>query len=242
MMLTGSAPIEKQVLDFCKIAFSVPLVEGYGLSESTAHCTSAYVYPNETGTIGGLSPLVKVKLRDLPEFNYRITDHPPRGELMIYGPSVMQGYFKDPEKTAEALENGWLKTGDVAQINPNGSLKIIDRAKNIFKLSQGEYIAPEKLENIFLRSNLISQMWITGNSTKNHIVAFVYPDPEVVGAEYNDDDVIERILAEIKRLASEFKLNSLELPKQFKLLKEPFTIENGFLTNTMKFKRHFAKE
>jgi long-chain acyl-CoA synthetase len=79
----------------------------------------------------------------------------------------MKGYFNETEKTAEAFDGKWLKTGDVAQFIPNGSIKIIDRVKNMFKLSQGEYIAPEKLENVYLRSGLINQIWVTGNATES---------------------------------------------------------------------------
>ena len=83
--------------------------------------------------------------------SYYHTDSNPRGEICFKGNSVFEGYFKAPDKNAEAFdEEGWLKSGDVGMIFPNGSLKIIDRAKNIFKLSQGEYIAPEKLENIYI--------------------------------------------------------------------------------------------
>jgi len=93
---------------------------------------------------------------------------------MMWGPSIMKGYFKNPEKTAEALtSDGWLMSGDVGAILPNGALKIIDRAKNIFKLSQGEYIAPEKLEQIYIQSAYVQQIWIHGESLQNHILAFI---------------------------------------------------------------------
>jgi len=90
--------------------------------------------------------------------NYFATDKPyPRGELQMKGASVTSGYYKRPEKTAEPFDNdGWFKTGDVVMVYPNGSIKIIDRSKNIFKLSQGEYIAPEKVENVFGLSTLIA--------------------------------------------------------------------------------------
>ena len=83
--------------------------------------------------------------------NYYTTDKPnPRGEICMWGPGVMGGYFKNPEKTAESMHGKWICSGDVGMILPNGELKIFDRAKNIFKLSQGEYLAPEKLENVYV--------------------------------------------------------------------------------------------
>ena len=164
MMATGSAPIEAHVHSFLMICFCIPVVEGFGMSEVGGGVTTTLFENPVTGTIGGPKTNAKFKLREIPEMNYLTTTTPPRGELMIKGPAVMEGYFNNPEKTAEALQNGWLLTGDVCQINANGSVKIIDRAKSIFKLSQGEYIAPEKLENIYSRSNRILQLWIHGTS------------------------------------------------------------------------------
>jgi len=104
----------------------------------------------------------------------------PTGECVFWGPSVMTGYFKNPEKTAEAFdgppENGWLKSGDVVKVFPNGSIKIIDRAKNIFKLSQGEYVAPEKIENILIQSPWLGQVWLHGDSLNNHCLLFAVID------------------------------------------------------------------
>ena len=97
------------------------------------------------------------------------------------GATVFSGYYKRPDKTSEAFDaQGWLKTGDVALIYPNGSAKIIDRSKNIFKLSQGEYIAPEKLENIFSLSPVIAQTFIYGDSLRSCTVAVIVPEPDKV--------------------------------------------------------------
>lgn len=113
---------------------------------------------------------------------YEVTDKPyPRGELLLKGMPVFKGYYKNPEKTAEAFdEQGWFKTGDVVKVFENGSLKIIDRSKNIFKLSQGEYIAPEKIEGIFGLSPFIAQCLVYGNSFKNSCVAIVVPEEPVI--------------------------------------------------------------
>ena len=164
-MVTGSAPIDKAVIDYLKICFCCPIAEGYGLTESAAgSCVCAMDDP-VTGHVGGPVESVKIRLKDLPEMNYLSSDLPyPRGEICMQGPSIFSGYYKRPDKTAEAFEDGWFLTGDVAQVYPNGSIKIIDRSKNIFKLSQGEYIAPEKIEQIFTLSPMISQAFIYGDS------------------------------------------------------------------------------
>ena len=146
-MVTGSAPIDKTVIDLLKISFCCPIVEGYGLTESAAGTCIMDVEDPVTGHVGGPIEAVKFRLKDLPEMNYTSADKPyPRGEVCMKGPCIFSGYYKRPDKTAEAFdEEGWFLTGDVAMVYPNGSLKIIDRSMNIFKLSHGEYIAPEKV-------------------------------------------------------------------------------------------------
>ena len=151
-MVTASAPIDTAVLEFLKICFGAPIIEAYGLTESGGATTGTWINDNISGTVGGPGRTSKLRLRDVPDMNYFSTDKPyPRGEVCIKSSGLFNGYYKKQEKTEEAFDqDGWFLTGDVGVILPNGSLKIVDRAKNIFKLSQGEYIAPEKLENIFV--------------------------------------------------------------------------------------------
>lgn len=137
-------------------------------------------------------------------------------------------------------------------VYPNGSIKIIDRAKNIFKLSQGEYIAPEKLENIYVQSNFVLQSWIYGDSLRDYIIGFFILDPLVV-KQWSEVNKIEEISVpnnatfrqevydDLIKLATHNKFNSLEKPKQMRLLIDPFTVESDLLTPTMKLKRNIAK-
>jgi len=164
-----------------------------------------------------------MRLKDIPEMSYYSTDKPnPRGEVCFWGPSVTKGYFKNPEKTAEAFHGEWLRSGDVGMVLPNGALKIVDRAKNIFKLSQGEYIAPEKLENVFIQSEWASQIWIHGDSLHDWILAFVVLEParvkketgnELTDEACNSEELKKTVLKDLLKLAAENNLSGLEKPK-----------------------------
>jgi long-chain acyl-CoA synthetase len=128
------------------------------------------------GHVGGPMPSAEIRLRDVPEMGYLTTNNPPTGEVLARGPSIFKGYYKNPEATAETLlPGGWIATGDVGRWNPNGSLSIVDRKKNIFKLSQGEYVAAEKLELVYARAKLVGQIFVYGNSYKPFLVAVVVP-------------------------------------------------------------------
>lgn len=200
-MVTGSAPIDPKVLDFLKISFSCPVFEAYGLTETSAAATCTWVEDPLTGHVGGPLTCIKARLLDVPEMQYTSADLPyPRGELCIKGPSVTCGYYKRPDKTAEAFDSqGWFKTGDIAMVYPNGSIRIIDRSKNIFKLSQGEYIAPEKIENVFALSPYIAQSMVYGDSLRSCCVAVIVPHPDKVkkwatenGKPFSDSNFVFR--------------------------------------------------
>lgn len=254
-MVTGSAPIDIDVLDFLKIAFCCPVLEGYGLTESSAGSCLTNRADANAGHVGGPIPSLRIRLKDVPEMQYLSTDKPyPRGEVCMKGPSIFSGYFMRPDKTEEAFDSeGWFMTGDVAKIFENGTIKIVDRSKNIFKLSQGEYIAPEKLENIFVLSPFIEQSFVYGDSLKNCIVAIVCADAKEVAKfaatlpEAERKDVLENkdfkklILDDMVKLAASHHCSSLEKPKKIHLVTDPFTVDNDLLTPTFKLKRNVAK-
>lgn len=131
VMVTGSAPIDMEVLSFLKICFCCPILEGYGLTETSAAATSTAPEDPVLGHVGGPIRCNKIRLRDVPEMQYFATDKPyPRGEVQMKGPNVFSGYYKRPDVTAESFDkDGWFNSGDVGVAYPNGSIKIIDRAK-----------------------------------------------------------------------------------------------------------------
>lgn len=148
------------------------------------------------GHVGPPIPCCKVKLIDVPEMNYFAKDG--RGEVCFWGYNVFRGYFKDELNTKLALDDeGWLHTGDIGCWTPEGTLKLIDRKKHIFKLSQvnfyyfsaknakfpffqGEYIAPEKIETVYARCKFIAQCYVHGESLKSCLVSVVVPDQDVL--------------------------------------------------------------
>lgn len=252
-MLVGSAPISADVLDFLKVVFCCPVTEGYGMTESGGGSAVTFTEDPQTGVVGGPIACVKIRLRDLPEMNYLSTDEMPQGEILFKGPGVTPGYFKNKQKTEETIIDGWMYSGDVGRVYPNGAIKVIDRAKNIFKLSQGEYIAPEKLENIFIKSKYIAANCVYGDSIRDFCILFVVLDLETIkvwcdenGKELtqaivDDTDLIQVIYDDVVRLAGENQLNSLEKPKQMHLVYDPWTDVMGILTPTSKLKRSAVK-
>lgn len=249
IMVTGAAPISSSVLTFLRAALGCPVFEAYGQTECTAGCTFTLPGDCTPGHVGVPLACNHVKLEDVPDMNYFSVNN--EGEICIKGTNVFKGYLKDPEKTEEALDkDGWLHTGDIGRWLPNGTLKIIDRKKNIFKLAQGEYIAPEKIENIYIRSRAVLQIFVHGESLRSSLVAVVVPDPEAlpsfaakIGVKGSFEElcqnqvVKEAILEDLLKIGKEGGLKSFEQVKSIYLHTEQFSIENGLLTPTLKAKR-----
>lgn len=140
----------------------------------------------QTGTVGGPLPHNEFKLIDIPEMSYYSTDldeqgrPSPRGEILVRGSNIIPGYYKNESQTNDTIDqDGWLHSGDIGQIlGDSGALKIIDRRKNIFKLSQGEYVAPEKLEQIYKTADGVGDIFVYGDSFKSVLVAILNVEKE----------------------------------------------------------------
>jgi len=253
LIATGSAPIDPAMLEFFRIVFSCPVLEGFGMTEVLITNLSS-VWDTETRShVGPPNYSVEIKLVDLPELNYLTTNDPPRGEVCFRGPMSMKGYYKDEEKTREAIdEDGWFHSGDVGEWGTDGHLRIVDRVKHIFKLQQGEYVAPEKLEQVFVNSKYVSQIFIDGSSLDSFLVAVVVPDPVVVDAclkkhslesaaqLFEDERFKKEVLDDLNAVGRASGALGFEIPRAVGFSAEPFETF-GLLTPTFKMKRNEAR-
>jgi len=274
--ITGAAPMPGYLMEFMKLVTNCPMLQGYGLTETTAIGGISLPEDTTVGHIGVPPAGCELRLKNIPEMNYLNTDTEivdeksvpmPRGEIQIRGEVVFKGYFKLKEKTAEVLDDdGWFSTGDIGRINPNGTVSIIDRKKNIFKLSQGEYIAVEKIENTYSKSPSLNQLWVYGNSHKSFIVAVVVPNamwltPKLgekwtceakpatetynvafekvcqVNYEIVKKMVFDDMKENVGKLKGFEKIRDIHLELSLDNLLQGFNIENNCLTPSFKLKR-----
>ncbi|KAH9719177.1 Long chain acyl-CoA synthetase 4 [Citrus sinensis] len=251
LILSGAAPLTPHVETFLRVVACAHVLQGYGLTET---CAGTFVsLPNEMsmiGTVGPPVPNVDVCLESVPEMEYDALSSTPRGEVCVKGSTVFSGYYKREDLTKEVMVDGWFHTGDIGEWQPDGSLKIIDRKKNIFKLSQGEYVAVENLENIYALVSAIDSVWVYGNSFESFLVAIVNPNKDALERWAAENGVNgdfkslcenpkakEFILGELSRVAKEKKLKGFEFIKAVHLEPVPFDIERDLLTPTYKKKR-----
>ena len=255
-VLCASAPMPKELADDFKVFLSIPIIEGLGMTElsGSAFCTNYHDLNNFTA--GGVTSGVKMIIKSVPDLGYTIDDmidgiNCPAGEICLKGPLIFNGYYKNDLENSKAFdEDGYFHTGDVGRIFPyyGNGLKIVDRVKEIFKLSQGEYIIPAKLESVYVKSNFIQQIMIYGNSTMNNILAIICPDKQHCARELDitEEELIKDeenpklkkiILNDLDRLAIEANFNGLEKVKFILLTFEGFTIQNECMTPTMKIVR-----
>lgn len=239
---SGSAALQPRLARVFNAA-GIPVMEGYGLTETSPVVSVNDMRKNgfKIGTVGKLLADTEVKIAD-------------DGEILVKGPQVMQGYYKDPEKTAEVLKNGYFHTGDIGEIDTEGFLKITDRKKEMFKTSGGKYVAPQVLENQFKQSRFIEQIMVIGDGEKMP-AALVQPNFEFISdwakkhnitigntpqEQITNQKLIDRIEKEINHHNAKF--GKWEQVKRFELTPDTWSIEAGHLTPTMKMKRKIIKE
>ncbi|XP_063674317.1 long-chain-fatty-acid--CoA ligase 1-like isoform X2 [Bolinopsis microptera] len=245
LVITGSAPIAPSVLQWYRSVLGCFVIEGYGQTENCGVGTMSMYGDTIPGHVGTPAPGTNIKLDDVPDMNYRASEG--KGEVCLKGPIVFKGYYQDPEKTAETIDSdGWLHTGDIGTWTPHGCLQIIDRKKNIFKLAQGEYIAPEKIEIAYEGSPLVAQCFVYGDSLKATLVAVVVPEEAAVKAKYGEKvtlqeacgkkEVYDEVMSELARIGKPV-LKGFEQVKKVHLHHELFSVENDMATPTFKKKR-----
>ncbi|KAH9150683.1 hypothetical protein LEN26_004037, partial [Aphanomyces euteiches] len=254
LLITASAPLASDIMDFYRVLFDFPIFEAYGQSETMAAGTITHIHDTQGGTVGYPTTTIDIKLKSVPEMGYNVTDtvhgeeestRMPvlgRGEVCFRGPTVFPGYYKEPKKTAEAFDDdGWLLSGDIGVWTLDGRLKIVDRKKNIFKLSQGEYIAPEKIENILVMSPYVSQPFVYGDSLHSVLVAIIVPEEVhlmALAKSLNVPGTFDDVCRDSRQAEQVVWLRDRQ---GHPVASRAFTVENGLMTPTFKLKRHDAK-
>jgi len=239
LVSSGGAPLAKELAEFFW-AVGVPIYQGYGLTETSPIVSTNYPV-NRVGSSG--KPIANVHVRIAED-----------GEILVKGPCIMQGYYKNPEATREALTpDGWLSTGDIGHLDKDGYLYITDRKKDLIKTAGGKFVAPQPIENLLKTSPYILNAMVIGDKRK-FIAALIVPTPATVGARLADEGLKfsspagmasdprthALIEEEIKRLTGH--LAQYETVKRFALLSEDFTFDGGTLTFTLKLKRRAVEE
>jgi long-chain acyl-CoA synthetase len=237
--VSGGAPLSP-TLSYSYLAAGIPILQGYGATET---CIVSANRPgnNHVGSVGIPFEGIEIKIAD-------------DGEILVRGPNVMRGYYGQPEATAAVLKDGWFYTGDVGHLEKNGHLYITDRKKDLFKLSNGKYIAPQLIESLLKESEFVSQVVVLGTGRKQP-VALIVPEWESLkqalaeaGEEVSKDRealskdpaAIKMVQKDIARLTAE--LADYERIRRVALLPNEFTIDGGELTPTLKVKRKVIDE
>jgi fatty acid CoA ligase FadD9 len=225
--LVGSAAISAEMKRFAEECLDGPLTVGYGATEfGTVLRNGTLLRP----------PVVDFRLVDVPELGYFQTDQPhPRGELLLKAESMFPGYFKRPEVTASVFDaEGFYRTGDIMALTGPDALVYVDRRNNVQKLSQGEFVTLSKLEAEYTADPLIRQIYVYGSSARAYLLAVIVPADAAL-REARDAEALRQDLAEaLRRTAVRAGLESYEIPRDFLVETEPFSAENGLLSDVRK--------
>lgn len=232
--VSGGAPLAREIALFFH-ACDILVLEGYGLTETTAAICVNTPYSYKFGTVG--KPVGDVQLKFAED-----------GEILVKSKKVMREYYKDPESTAKALVDGWFHTGDIGELTPTGDLRITDRKKDLIKTAGGKYVAPQRLENLLKLNSFVSNVLIHGDQ-KKYIVALITLDPAAVKKFAEQHGIHESDYAKLTQnpavlemvrkgvAATNSSLASFESIKKFAVLPSDFSVESGELTPSLKVKR-----
>jgi long-chain acyl-CoA synthetase len=239
VMVSGAAPLSEEVHSFFD-TIGLIILEGYGLSETAAPATCNRLEESKNGTVGKPIPGVEIKIGE-------------DGEIMVKGPGVFAGYYKNENATKEAFRDGWFLTGDIGEFDEQGFLRITDRKKDLIITAGGKHIAPQRIENLFRGDPLISQILVYGdrrkfisalitlNETEVYVLAKARGIPTKDYAELVKHPVLlAAVDAAVKARNNE--LSNFETIKKYQVLDKDFTIENNELTPTMKIRRKVVTE
>lgn len=231
----GSAPLSAEIHAFMEDCLGMPVHNRYGSTEAGVALLDGRIMR---------PPVAEYKLVDVPELGYFTTDIPhPRGELLLKTRSIIPGYYKRPEATAKVFDaDGFYRTGDImAEIGPD-RLAYVDRRNNVLKLSQGEFVAVSRLEAVFATSPLVRQVFVYGSSERSYLLAVVVPTSDALAGAGRPASLKAAIAESLQQVGREAKLNSYEIPRDFIVEPEPFTVENGLLSGIHKLLRPKLKE
>ena len=238
--ISGAAALNREVAEWFHAA-GILILEGYGLTESSAGSFVNHPDDYKIGTVGLVFPGSEVRIAE-------------DGEVLIKGPGVMDGYHNLPEQTAEALTDGWLHTGDIGEVDAEGFLRITDRKKDLFKTSGGKYIAPSAIESQFKAVCPYASQFLVHGNDRNFCVALITLDPDAIGDWAKQHGMegasYEELVAsdQVKEMVGEYvdelnlRLNRWETIKKWILLDHDLSVESGELTPSMKVKRKVVEQ
>lgn len=225
MIVTGAAPMPAETLKWFH-RLGIKIQEVYGMTENHAACTIMREDNIKIGTVGQPFPGVEIRI------------DPETSEIHMRAPWIMKGYYKDPQKTAEVIDSeGWLHTGDVGDIDEEGFLKITGRVKDTFKTTKGEFIVPAPIEWGFATNHFVEQICVTGRSLDQPIALVVLSE---IGQKANREEVRKSLEQNCKEVNANLP-NYAKISKVI-ITKDPWTVDNGLLTPTLKIKRNILED
>ncbi|KAJ1863315.1 medium-chain fatty acid-CoA ligase faa2 [Coemansia sp. RSA 2703] len=259
LLISGATPLSPEVQDFFRVALSCNVIQGYGQTETVA---SGLIQPLDdltSGNIGVPSPGVDVRLRSIPEMGYNVTDTPsPRGELMLRSKIVFSGYNGQPERLKEVMDGEWMATGDVAKVNNDGTISLVDRISNVIKSASVMWVEPTLLETTYSSHHLVKSVYVYGYERAHELVAIVVPEPstfdpwacKIAGkadadlAELcNDESVAKAMTQELRTLASKHHIPPPAMIGAVHMESTPLEqINKEFYTATLKIRRPIVNQ